>query len=191
MIIRDNFLSTEEYDDLTSTPMQYAKVHWIGVNAEPENALHRMVHQIYDKHVTQKGISGGTAWWNIRPVNPQLHNDISSYCTQNGIDYRPDVLPKETFIYYVKEPESGGYLKVQGLRREGDGNLEPYNQYIKHNKNRLISFSANTMHGVEPYEGNRVSVGVIFWPELPIIYGPTNEKINAVYERAWEIEDAK
>ena len=183
MVIRDNFLSTEEYNDLTSTPMQYAKVHWIGVNAEPENALHKMVHQIYNKYVTQKGISGGTAWWNIRPVNPQPHNDISSYCTQNGIDYRPDILPEETFIYYVKEPESGGYLEVY--------NRENYTHLIQPIKNRLISFSANATHNVQSYEGNRVSVGVIFWPELPTIYGPTNKKINAVYERAWEIEDAK
>ena len=190
MVIRDNFLSTEEYDDLTNTPMQYAKVHWIGVNAEPENALHRMVHQIYDKYVTQKEISGGTAWWNIRPVNPQPHNDISSYCTQNGIDYRPDILPEQTFIYYVKEPKSGGYLEVYD-QYGPKLHKEKCTHHIKPTKNRLISFSANATHTVQPYKGNRISVGVIFWPELPTIYGPTNKKINAVYERAWEIEDTK
>ena len=44
----------------------------------------------------------------------------------------------------------------------------------------------NVTHAVQPYEGNRVSIGVIFWNTLPIIYGETNPDINTSYERPWE-----
>jgi hypothetical protein len=38
---------------------------------------------------------------------------------------------------------------------------------------------------VQPYAGNRVSIGVIFWNTLPIIYGTTDPDINASFERPW------
>jgi hypothetical protein len=52
--------------------------------------------------------------------------------------------------------------------------------------NRLISFPIETIHAVQPYEGNRVSIGMIFWNTLPSIYGETNSNIDASYDRPWE-----
>jgi len=53
----------------------------------------------------------------------------------------------------------------------------------------LISFPIDYVHGVQPYAGNRVSIGVIFWNTLPSIYGKTNPDINDSYDRPW-VSDA-
>ena len=36
-----------------------------------------------------------------------------------------------------------------------------------------------------------MSIGLIWWYDLPEIYGDINEKNTAVIERIWEIEDKK
>ena len=46
-------------------------------------------------------------------------------------------------------------------------------------------------HAVQPYEGNRVSIGAIFWYELPSIYGKTDAYINTSYERPWVKKENK
>ena len=55
--------------------------------------------------------------------------------------------------------------------------------------NRLVSFPIDYVHAVQPYVGNRVSIGVIFWNTLPTIYGETNSFINDSYDRPW-VSDA-
>ena len=59
--------------------------------------------------------------------------------------------------------------------------------------NRLISFPIERIHAVQPYVGNRVSIGMIFWNELPSIYkssndfgGQTNPNYNTSFDRPWE-----
>ena len=47
----------------------------------------------------------------------------------------------------------------------------------------------NVTHAVQPYEGNRVSIGMIFWNTLPSIYGPTNSNVNDSYDRPWEKDE--
>ena len=46
-------------------------------------------------------------------------------------------------------------------------------------------------HRVQPYEGNRVSIGIIWWYDLPSIYGELSEYDTTALDRVWEKEDAK
>ena len=56
----------------------------------------------------------------------------------------------------------------------------------------MIRFSANLRHKVEEYTGNRVSIGMIPWPELPDkVYGKVSSKEIKIMDRVWEIEDNK
>jgi len=195
--ITDNFLDESLYIILGTTSMKFSKVHWVGINAEPDNALHEFVHKIYS-HTWPNGdssISGATAWWNIRPKDPLPHSDLVSYCTSGGVDYTPPNPPEKTFIYYLRAPTAGGHLniytkppvaKVKINEKELFSWAEIETDSIAPIVNRLISFPMNVTHAVQPYEGNRVSIGVIFWNTLPIIYGETNPDINTSYERPWE-----
>jgi len=205
--VTDNFLDKDTLQALENTSMVYSKVHWIGKNAEPENVFHELVHKIFHESETYNGntllgrwrgesISGATAWWNIRPIDPKPHSDLISYCTSNGVDYTPDPPPTTTFLYYLKAPEYGGRLNIYTKPPN-----YPFNTSTKLNwqesetdsiaaiSNRLISFPIDYVHGVQPYAGNRVSIGVIFWNTLPSIYGKTNPDINDSYDRPW-VSDA-
>ena len=196
--ISDNFLDDVSYDALNNTSMVYAKVHWIGRKATPENAFHDFIHKIF-RHAWPDGngsISGATAWWNIRPKDPKPHSDLISYCTSGGVDYTPDDPPKRTFIYYLKAPDSGGQLNIYTKPPLVNDNIA-YKQKtfrwpdheidsIAPIANRLISFPIQHTHAVQAYTGNRVSIGAIFWSTLPTIYGPTNPNINDSYDRPWE-----
>ena len=194
--IIDNYASEDLYGQLLETSLAYSKVHWIGIQAEPENALHDLVHEVYNSNVEQEGISGATAWYNIRPKNPKMHNDIDSYSTQKGISYRPEVLPKRTFLYYLKSPQAGGQLAIYtraSFVRAGqdiiwdDSEVDTISAIV----NRLISMPADVTHRVLPYTGNRVSIGMIFWVDLPKIYPEADPNVNDVYDRIWEIEDSE
>ena len=55
----------------------------------------------------------------------------------------------------------------------------------------MIAFPADVVHQVLPYEGNRVSIGMIFWVDLPKIYPTADPNMNMYFDRVWEIEDAK
>ena len=151
-------------------------MHWVGINAKPKNILHKLVQKVAS---TEKNMMGATAWYNIRPVNPQIHNDIDSYCTSNGKTYYPSILPERTYIYYVKAPTHGGLLRL-----ESGETVDP-------KVNRLINFPINLSHQVLPYEGNRVSIGFIYWPEVPIIYGKVTSEETKIFDRIWEIEDRR
>ena len=109
--IHDDFGSKDLYHQLLNEQLYYAKVHWVGRDAPPENALHDLVHEVLYTHVTQKNVTGATAWYNIRS-RPSLHNDIESYCTKDGVSYKPKVLRQKTFVYYLKEPAAGGHLAM-------------------------------------------------------------------------------
>ncbi len=192
--VTDNFLDKDTLQALENTSMVYSKVHWIGMEAEPENALHELVHKIHGESF--RVFSGATAWWNIRPIDPKPHSDLISYCTSNGVDYTPDPPPDTTYLYYLKAPEYGGRLNIYTKPPN-----YPFNTSTKLNwqesetdsiaaiSNRLISFPIDYVHGVQPYAGNRVSIGVIFWNTLPSIYGKTNPDINDSYDRPW-VSDA-
>ena len=204
--IKDNFLDKDWVQELENTSMVYSKVHWIGREAEPENALHELVHEIYAQNLhliyynidedcpsilfEDSYLSGATAWWNIRPIDPKPHSDLISYCTSNGVDYTPDPPPTTTFLYYLKAPDYGGRLNIYTIPSK---NLLNWNEAetdsIAAIRNRLVSFPIEYIHEVKPYRGNRVSIGVIFWNTLPTIYGETNPTINASYDRPWEIEE--
>ena len=185
--ITDDFLDKDSFDALANTSMVYSKVHWVGRAAEPENAFHELVHKIF-RHAWSDGhssISGATAWWNIRPVDPKPHSDLISYCTSNGVDYTPDPPPTITFLYYLKGPTSGGRLNIYTKPSLGLLGHESEIDSIAAIPNRLVSFPIDYVHAVQPYRGNRVSIGVIFWNTLPTIYGETNPNINDSYDRPW------
>ena len=175
--IQDDFLSKQQYQELTSLHIEYAKVHWIGLHAESQNILHTLVQSIRPKQDVT--VLGATAWYNIRPTMPVAHNDIYSYCTYEGKSYIPDILPKKTYLYYVKSPDKGGNLQL-----ETGEEVEP-------KVNRLVSFPIEITHKVLPYEGNRVSIGMIFWPQLPSFYGRVTNTETKIFDRVWEIEDAR
>ncbi|SVC33240.1 uncharacterized protein METZ01_LOCUS286094, partial [marine metagenome] len=172
--IIDNYASEDLYNQLLVENLYYGKVHWAGIQAEPANALHDLIHEVYRSNVEQEDITGATAWYNIRPKNPKMHNDIDSYSTKKGISYRPEVLPERTFLYYLKSPESGGQLAIHtraSFVRAGqdiiwdDSEVDTISAIV----NRLISMPADVTHRVLPYTGNRVSIGMIFWVDLPKI----------------------
>ena len=177
--------------------MVYSKVHWIGRYAQAENQFHELMHKVF-RHEWPDGhgsITGATAWWNIRPTDPQPHSDLVSYCTSNGVDFTPNNPPTRTFIYYLRAPSKGGHLNIYTKppttnMKMSDGEVFSWADYetdsIAPIPNRLISFPIEAIHAVQPYEGNRVSIGMIFWNILPVIYGVTNSTINDSYDRPWE-----
>ena len=187
--ITDDFLDEASFKALGNTSMVYSKVHWVGRTAKPENAFHELVHKIF-RHAWSDGhssISGATAWWNIRPIDPKPHSDLISYCTSNGVDYTPDPPPDRTFLYYLKAPTTGGRLNIYTKPPLENMNWnESETDSIAAIPNRLVSLPIDYVHAVQPYLGNRVSIGVIFWKTLPTIYGETNPTINASYDRPWE-----
>ncbi len=194
--IIDNYASEDLYNQLLVENLYYGKVHWVGIRAEPENVLHDLVHEVYCSNVEQEDITGATAWYNIRPKNQKIHNDIDSYSTQKGISYRPEVLPEKTFLYYLKSPDNGGQLAIYtraSFVRAGqdiiwdDSEVDTISAIV----NRLISMPANVTHRVLPYAGNRVSIGIIFWVDLPKIYPEADPNVNDVYDRIWEVEDSE
>jgi hypothetical protein len=173
--ITDNFLDDKHYEELTSLHIEYGKVHWFGESCSPTNSLQKL---IFSTHYS-KDLSGATAWYNIRPLKPQWHNDIKSYCTQNTIEHFPKKLPKYTFLYYVKTPDIGGELELE------TGDL------ITPVINRLVRIPCDMTHRVRPYAGNRVSIGIIWWYDVSHIYGDLPRNKSQVLERVWEIEDAE
>ena len=189
--ITDDFLDEASFKALGKTSMVYSKVHWVGRTAKPENAFHELVHKIF-RHAWSDGhssISGATAWWNIRPIDPKPHSDLISYCTSNGVDYTPNPPPTTTFLYYLKGPTSGGRLNIYTQPSLGLLGYESEIDSIAAIPNRLVSFPIDYIHAVQPYSGNRVSIGVIFWNTLPTIYGETNPNINDSYDRPWVKEE--
>ena len=198
--IIDDFLDDDHYEALGNTSMVFSKVHWVGKQAEPENAFHEFVHKIFKSFWPEgdDSISGATSWWNIRPTNPKPHSDIVSYCSAGGIDYTPKCPPEKTFVYYLRAPEKGGQLNIYTkppITNMKIGNKEFFSwadyetDSIAPIVNRLISFPMEVTHAVQPYEGNRVSLGAIFWNTLPTIYGETNPHINTSYDRPWVQEE--
>ena len=200
--IKDNFLHKDWIQELENTSMVYSKVHWIGRNAEPENMFHELVHEIYAQNLhliyynidencpsilfENSYLSGATAWWNIRPIDAKPHSDLISYCTANGVDYTPDPPPDRTFLYYLKAPTTGGRLNIYTKPPLENMNWnESETDSIAVIPNRLVSLPIEYVHAVQPYLGNRVSIGVIFWKTLPSIYGKTDPNINASYDRPW------
>ena len=182
--VTDNFLDKDTLQALENTSMVYSKVHWIGKNALPENPFHDLVWKIFRNEWRdgRSRIRGATAWWNIRPIDPKPHSDLISYCTSDGVDYTPDPPPTTTFLYYLKAPTEGGRLNIYtkpSLENESETDS------IAAIPNRLVSFPIDYVHAVQPYVGNRVSIGVIFWNTLPTIYGETNPNINDSYDRPW------
>jgi hypothetical protein len=198
----DNFLDDDHYDELGNTSMTFSEVQWVGRHAKPDNAFHEFIHKIFSTAFPDgaSSISGATAWWNIRPTNPKPHSDIVSYCTAGGVDYTPKEPPEHTFIYYLRAPDKGGRLNIYTKPPITDVKIgtEQFFSWAEHETdsiapvtNRLISFPMSVTHAVQPYEGNRVSIGAIFWNELPTIYGKTNPNINTSYDRPWAMESNK
>ena len=175
MIIEDNYIKNELYDALCTLHIEYNKVHWLGYDALSQHALHDLMIRTKPEEPHR----GATAWYNIRPKNPTWHNDISSYCTRNGKFYEPKILPPYTFIYYMREAKAGGNLTF----RNGST--------VKPIANRLAYFPASDDHKVEQYTGNRVSIGIIPWPEIPeeIFECKLTSKLSKTLNRIWEIED--
>ena len=198
--ITDNFLDDHTFDAIGKTSMMYSKVHWVGRHAQSENPLHDLVYKVFchewpDGHGS---IKGATAWWNIRPIDPKPHSDLISYCTSGGVDYTPDNPPTRTFIYYLKAPENGGQLNIYtkpplANLHNGMNWKTSETDSIAPIPNRLVSFPIKYIHAVNPYHRNSVSIGMIFWNELPSIYkssddfgGQTNPNYNTSFDRPWE-----
>ena len=198
--ITDNFLDDDSFEAVGKTSMVYSKVQWVGRHAAIENVFHLLVYKVFchewpDGHSI---IKGATAWWNIRPTDPKPHSDLISYCTSGGVDYTPANPPTRTFIYYLRAPDKGGHLNiytkppvtnVKMSNREVFSWADYETDSIAPISNRLISFPIEYTHAVQPYEGNRVSIGMIFWNTLPSIYGKTNSYINDSYDRPWEKDE--
>ena len=182
--ILDDYLDSHVLDLLNNLHIDYHKVHWYRENSLANKELahwykkNPLYNLISSTHYSDQ-LSGATAWYNIRPIKPQWHNDIESYCTHNTIQYFPKKLPKYTFLYYVKTPDIGGELELE------TGDIIP--PVI----NRLVRIPCNMPHRVRPYSGNRVSIGIIWWYDTSSIYGELPRNKSKVIERVWELEDAE
>ena len=177
MKLIDDYLKHDDVNALNNLHIEYAKVHWIGDKSDPEtNALTKLVHST--KSYVKDPVLGATAWYNVRPVDPVWHNDILSYNNK----YPADNLPESTFIYYMRAPDSGGHLEFGGPGEIEDWKIE---KTIDPIPNRLVYFDACMTHRVAPYEGNRVSIGMVWWKITPDRY--EEQKIDAynVLERVW------
>ena len=175
--IIDGYLEQDDMDALNSLTIEYAKVHWIGSESNPNtNALTKLVHST--KQYLDTPALGATAWYNVRPVDPVWHNDILSYNDK----YPKDNLPESTFIYYMRVPDSGGHLEFGGPGTPEDWKVE---QTIEPIPNRLIYFDACMQHRVSAYEGNRVSIGMVWWKITPDRYEEQKMDEYKVLERVW------
>ena len=168
MNILDNYLPQDKVDALNNLTIEYAKVHWIGAKSKSVNPLTDLVHSTY-QYLTAPAL-GATAWYNVRPIDPVWHCDIQSYNDK----YPTDNLPENTFLYYMREPDSGGNLEIVG-----DGSWPP-------RKNRLMYFNATLTHRIQPYTGNRVSIGLVWWKTTPDRYEEQSIDEYNVLERVWK-----
>ena len=166
LIINDNFLEESHITALQSLWIEYNKVHWLGTDAKSTNSLHRLMKKTKPNNST---VSGATAWYNIRPVNPVEHNDIDSYCKET----LPKKPPEDTFTYYLKEATTGGELHLEN------------GEIIICVRNRLVKFPADLRHRVAHYEGNRISIGIIWWYDTPFSED-TKRDNTLVLDRPWE-----
>jgi hypothetical protein len=174
MKIIDDYLPQDDVDALNNLHIEYAKVHWIGAASDPNtNALTQLVHSTY-KYLETSTL-GATAWYNVRPIDPVWHNDILSYCD----NYPAGELPESTFIYYMRKPDSGGHLEFGGKEWTLDTTVEPI-------PNRLVYFDATLSHRVQPYTGNRVSIGIVWWKITPDRYEEQKIDEYNVLERVWK-----
>jgi len=179
MNILDNYLPQDKVDALNNLTIEYAKVHWVGAKSVSVNPLTELVHST-KKYLSDDAL-GATAWYNVRPrlsyknqFNPVWHCDILSYN-----DVYPTDLPEYTFIYYMREPKSGGHLEIGGDRWPNNKICEPI-------PNRLLYFNACLTHRVLPYEGNRVSIGIVWWTTTPDRYEEQKIDEYNVLERCWK-----
>ena len=175
MNILDDYLPQNKVNELNNLTIEYAKVHWVGAKSESANPLTELVHS------TQQYLSapalGATAWYNVRPINPVWHDDIRSY----NDNYPTNNLPEYTFLYYMRAPDTGGYLEIKGTARmssSGDTTFEPI-------PNRLLYFDATLTHRVQSYTGNRVSIGIVWWKITPDRYEEQKIDEYRVLERTW------
>ena len=109
MNILDNYLPQDKVDALNNLTIEYAKVHWVGAKSESVNPLTDLVHSTY-QYLTTPAL-GATAWYNVRPIDPVWHTDILSY---NDSYPKDELIPEITFLYYMREPDSGGNLEIGG-----------------------------------------------------------------------------
>ena len=173
MKLIDDYLEQDHVHALNNLHIEYAKVHWIGAKSNPDtNALTQLVHSTY-KYLEGPTI-GATAWYNVRPVDPVWHNDILSY----NDEYPINQLPESTFIYYMRAPDKGGHLEIGNESWAINKTFEPI-------PNRLIYFDATLSHRVQPYEGNRVSIGIVWWKVTPDRYEEQKIDEYNVLERVW------
>jgi hypothetical protein len=173
MNIIDNYMLPGEVDELNNLTIEYAKVHWVGAKSESVNPLTELVHST--KQYLSDDALGATAWYNVRPINPVWHSDILSY----NDNYPTDNIPEHTFLYYMRAPETGGYLEISGEEWALNKTFEPV-------PNRLIYFDATLTHRVQPYTGNRVSVGWVWWKITPDRYEKQFINEYKVLERVWK-----
>jgi hypothetical protein len=177
MKLIDDYLPQDDVNALNSLHIEYAKVHWIGAKSNPDtNALTKLVHSTY-KYLEGPAI-GATGWYNVRPVDPVWHNDILSYCDKYPINN----LPEYTFIYYMRAPDKGGHLEFGGSSNKEDWGIH---HIIEPIPNRLVYFDACMQHRVQAYEGNRVSIGIVWWKVTPDRYEEQNGNEYNVLERVW------
>jgi hypothetical protein len=173
MNIIDDYLPQEQVDALDNLTIEYSKVHWIGAKSESVNPLTDLVHSTY-QYLTAPAM-GATAWYNVRPIDPVWHCDIQSYNDK----YPTDNLPENTFLYYMREPDSGGNLEIGGHKWVVTRSWPP-------RKNRLMYFDAILTHRVQPYTGNRVSIGIVWWKITPDRYEEQSIDEYNVMERVWK-----
>ena len=174
--IIDSYLLESEIDALNNLHIEYAKVHWIGWDCFlTDNPLIDLV--MSTKRMLSKQAYGATAWYNVRPINPRWHSDITSY----NDAYPTDNLPEYTYLNFMRKPVSGGELEI------GSPEWTIYKTFAPE-ENRLLYFDATLTHRVQPYEGNRVSVAWVWWHTPPDRYDPkllTNTSYCTL-ERVWD-----
>jgi hypothetical protein len=82
----------------------------------------------------------------------------------------------------MRSPDSGGHLEFGGPGIKEDWRMDVTVEPIP---NRLVYFDAFMTHRVAPYEGNRVSIGIVWWKITPDRYEEQKIDEYNVLERVW------
>lgn len=160
LIVIDDVLSQEEQEKLQalfSADPEARKMRWVNgsyddvkTNPSPIAKLLALANRTFDVSTMC-----GAEMWAHYGTRPEVHidKDETLYQTQGELRY-----PICSIVYYAEVKDlSGGEFITDSI------SVTPKN-------NRAIIFAPGLSHGVNPYEGSRLSVAVNPWASKPMGY---------------------
>ncbi len=160
LIVIDNVLSQEEQEKLkelfTAAP-EARNMRWVSGsyndvknNPSPISSLLALANRTFDVSTMC-----GAEMWAHYGTRPEVHvdKDEALYKAKGELRY-----PICSIVYYAEVKDlSGGVFATDSIS-------------VAPKSNRAIIFAPGITHGVEPYEGTRLSVAVNPWATKPMGY---------------------